>query len=94
MRHLDKGYFVIFAAGTGNPYESVDAGRALVFGQTPFGRKRDSGCGGGERAKGRLPCSPLRIGALVTGARLLNLKECGLESHEYLRPLAVASRGL
>jgi len=29
MRHLDKGYFVIFAAGTGNPYFSTDTAAAL-----------------------------------------------------------------
>ena len=29
MRHLDKGYFVIFAAGTGNPYFSTDMAAAL-----------------------------------------------------------------
>jgi uridylate kinase len=29
MRHLSKGYFVIFAAGTGNPYFSTDTAAAL-----------------------------------------------------------------
>lgn len=29
MRHLDKGYIVIFAAGTGNPYFSTDTAAAL-----------------------------------------------------------------
>jgi uridylate kinase len=29
MRHLDKGYVVIFAAGTGNPYFSTDTAAAL-----------------------------------------------------------------
>ncbi|NUO50713.1 MAG: UMP kinase [Polyangiaceae bacterium] len=29
MRHLDKGYAVIFAAGTGNPYFSTDTAAAL-----------------------------------------------------------------
>jgi uridylate kinase len=29
MRHLDRGYIVIFAAGTGNPYFSTDTAAAL-----------------------------------------------------------------
>ena len=29
MRHLDKGHFVIFAAGTGNPFFSTDTAAAL-----------------------------------------------------------------
>jgi uridylate kinase len=29
MRHLDKGYVVIFGAGTGNPYFSTDTAAAL-----------------------------------------------------------------